>query len=607
MRFASSAMMRSLQVSTPKRSAGASHRTVPLGRLWGLLTAAMGAAVVLGACSADGGEQRTPVPVGAGPTDAANSPSVGGSPDGLPSDSQPSGSEAVPPGAPSADGTAPGPAVAPPSSGGPAAEGLRTVPIRNAPNKVLSRLTGEQFLNAAGALLGEAALVGVAELIPEQVPNGGFSNSGFAQAQPYDVILAYDTAATQLTRNVADWQAIHARFGGCGAYDCINDFIAAFGARAFRRPLSQAEIDGFAAIVAAAQDNALSYDAGVALVVRAMLQAPEFLYLFEDELLTDYQLASRLSFFIANGPPDDELYAAAQGGTLRDVGVLEAQLDRLLEAHGERLGRAFAYDFLGLRRAYQRAFNIEDAVVRELVASAEDTFADMLSRQAPVAELFTTQSFVVNETTAAFMGVAAEGGIATPSASYPLMGLVTHPAVLLAMSNAVEGSTVSRGQFLAHQLLCIPPTPPPDRAFSPEEAGELPPNPTQRDEAEARLQNSSCSPCHLQFEPYAFGLNKWGGNGSFMDDERLNDSGPITTTLGTLSFGGYDQFLPLMGQSEQYERCITDQLIRYGLRHTEYPEELVDGVLTASKAQAQPPTFAGLVRAIVLQQAFTVR
>ncbi len=468
---------------------------------------------------------------------------------------------------------------------------------------MISRLTRHQFINTAAALLGEAATTGVLELVPEPVPNGGFANSGFAQSQAYDVVLAYDTASRKLVDNVSDWGALHAQYGGCTQYECVSDFITTFGEAAFRRPVTDAEVSALMPIVDAATADGLSYERATGLLVRAMLQAPEFLYFFEDEVLTDYQLAARLSYFISDGPPDADLYAAAQSGQLR--GSLDVHVERLLDQFGERFGRAFAYDFLGLRKVYQRVVSVEDSVLDALVESARDSFASYVTSGAPVQALFTAESYVINDVTANFLGVTPAEQLQS-SADYQFMGLLTHPAVLIANSNAVEGSMVSRGQFIAHQLLCVPPTPPPAMAFNAEDVeGELPPDATQRDEAEARLADPNCAACHLQFEPYAFALNRWGGDGVFKDDPRLDDSGPVSTTLGEFQFDDYRSFLPLLAESEQYRRCITDQMVRYGLRHTEYDASLIDGVLvTAAESEL---TFRSLARAVVLQEVFATR
>lgn len=512
-------------------------------------------------------------------------------------------------------GSEPGdPAGEPPDN---SPDGLTTIEIDNNPKRALSRLTRAQFLSSVGVLLGSEAsradaLVGVAELVPDPIPNGGYGNSGFAQSQAYDVVLGFDSAARQVVKNITDFGAVHTRYGGCTEYACVDTFITQFLTAALRRPPTADESAALKPIVEAAQADGLSYDSAVGYLIRAILQSPEFLYLFEDEALTPYQLATRLSFFLTDAPPDAELTLAAADGSLATADVLTAHIDRLLEAKGEAFARAFAYDFLGLRRAYQRSVEIDPVVLDQLVASATDSFARFVRDDVEVGALFTTDEFVANAETAKFMSLEANAdSLLQTGAAYPFHGLLTHPAVLIAMSNAVEGSTVSRGQFIAHQLLCVPPTPAPSADLIAQELKDdlLPADPTQRDEAEARLRAPSCQGCHLQFEPYAFGLNKWGGDGSFKDDARLKDNGPITTTLGSFEFDGYADYLPLLANSEQYQRCISDHLLRYALRHTDYSAEVRTAVVTsATDAGAGAPlSFRNLVKAIALQPAFAKR
>jgi hypothetical protein len=403
--------------------------------------------------------------------------------------------------------------------------------------------------------------------------------------------------------------ALHQRYGGCTQFECIDTFAQSFMAAAFRREPTQAEVASIRPIVDAALADGASYDRTVGLVIRAVLQSPEFLYLFEDEVLTEPQLATRLSFFLTDAPPDAELTTAAAQGSLSSPAVYESQVDRLLAASTEAFAKAFAYDYLGLRRAYQRTVGLEASAIDPLVDSAMSSFAQFFADDADVGALFTTTRFVVNSDTAAFMNLSTPGPLVEPAPSYPFVGLLTHPAVLMAMSNAVEGSTVSRGQFIAHQLLCVPPTPPPSADLIAQELtdDQLPENPTQRDEAEARLRAPTCLGCHLQFEPYAFGLNKWGGDGQFKDDPRLNDSGPILTSLGHFAFDGYRDYLPQLANSEQFRRCITDHFLRYSLRHTDYPNQRVDEVLSTIGVEGSPLTFRNLVRAVALHPAFKAR
>lgn len=531
-----------------------------------------------------------PGSAGAVPGGAIGAPNHGVAPGAEPAGAAPAGPGATP---------APGGAV---GSGG---ADLRTVPIRHEPNRIVSRLTRRQYVNSAGVLLGIDATPFL-ELVPEIAPNAGYANSGVAQSQPYDLILGFDTAAAAMVNAVADWTPVLERYGNCLEASCVREFIAQFGQRAFRRPLDETELAAFEPILRAGADNQLEFIDTVQLLVRAFLQAPEFLYQFEDEALTDYQIASRLSFFVTDGPPDDALMADAAAGALLEAPNRAAHAERLLAAGGKRFAQAFAYDFLGLRKAYQRTFDVDHETVAGLVQSAQDTFASLLAADAPIGEVFTTRTFASNPIAASFFGVPNAAQTLSSEQANGFVGLLTHPATLMAMSNAVEGSMVSRGQFIAHQLLCIPPTPPPNMAFTAEDVGNLPPNPTPRQEGEARLAEASCVGCHVQFEPYAFALGKWGGDGKQFFSE-ANDSGPIVTSLGEFEFQGYADFLPLLAESDQFKQCMADHLLRYGLRHTAYEQELVATVLAAASTDGTALTFRNLIRAIVSQPAFIRR
>ncbi|MES1205591.1 MAG: DUF1592 domain-containing protein [Pseudomonadota bacterium] len=523
-------------------------------------------------------------------------------------------------GAPSgADGSVPDSgALSPPS---PQTETIGTVGISTSPNKAIARLTNSQFVHSAAVLVGGPAVAGIESMLPEQdIQEGLYRNTGFAQQQQFSVVQAYDGAASAIVARITDWPAFHRLWGGCTQQTCIKTFIRAFAEAAFRRPVTDEDVNAFQPIVDAGVANMLNYDDTVQLIVRATLQSPDFLYLFFDQSLTDFQLASRLSYFITDGPPDAELRTAAKGQLLRTPAGLNQQIDRLLGNDLTAFAQAFAYDYLVLRKATTRNVNqtdnstpVDPATVVQFMASAVDSFASLVDRDQPIGSILTTETFVVNDTTASWLAGAksAEKSAETmmgPTARYPFMGMLTHPATLIAISNAVFGSTVSRGQFIASQMLCVPPAPPPTAgAQSVDLSAKLPPNPTARDYGEARMGDPRCGGCHAQFESYSFALTKWGGDGLYKDDPRFNDAGPIKTGLGDITFDGYKTFLPKLAGSTQFQRCVTDHVVRYGLQHTEYPPELVPAVLAAAQGTNATITFRSLIRGLVRQPIFTTR
>jgi len=511
-----------------------------------------------------------------------------------------------------AAGAASGASVTPGVNGG-----LGTVEIVNAPAKAISRLTNAQFVHSAAALLGDAAVVGVDSLLPELFTLGGFKNSGFAQELPLNVVQGYSNAAAYIVAHVADWPAFYQRWAPCivgsqvmtpAQQACMTNFILSFGEAAFRRPTTMEDVLAFQPILDASTAAALTSDETVQLLVRAFLQFPETLYLFEDPVLNDFQLASRISYFLTDGMPDAQLYAAAKSGNLHNPGVIGAQVDRLLAMDMTPFARAFSYDYLELEQSSARNSSIDPATINALVSSATDTFAALINQNQPIASILTLDTYAANPPTATW--IAGQPSTATTvkaTTTYPFVGLLTHPATLIAMSTTLLGSTVSRGQFVAYQMLCLPATPPPPAgAQTTDLSASLPPNPTERDEAQARAADSRCKGCHAQFEDYSFAFNKWGGDGLFKTDPRLNDNGPITTTLGKISFNGYADFLPQIANSAQFQRCLADRLIRYGLQHTQYPPDLVQTILNES-TNAGALTFRSMIRALVLQTIFTTR
>ncbi len=157
-------------------------------------------------------------------------------------------------------------------------------------------------------------------------------------------------------------------------------------------------------------------------------------------------------------------------------------------------------------------------------------------------------------------------------------------------------------------MLCVPPTPPPPPGIQQTDLSALlPPNPTQRDEAEARMADSRCHGCHAQFEAYSFAFNKWGGDGLYKNDPRLKDNGPIMSGLGDITFTGMADFLPKLAGSTQFQRCVTDQLVRYGLQHTTYGQDVTLAVLADAYKLNPNVTFRSLMKALVRQKIFTTR
>lgn len=495
------------------------------------------------------------------------------------------------------------------SSVGTGSSEIATVPIEETNAKAMSRLTAGQFLHSAAALLGDAAIEGAAAKLTlrEAWTGPAFSNAGFNQATGKHDVQDFDDAATTIVERVADWPGFHARWGGCQQLTCIQTFLTSFLEAAFRRPVTDADLAAFQPILTASSTAALSYDETIKLVVRATLQSFEFLYLFENDALNDFQLASRVAYFIADGPPDAELYGAAKANQLHDPIVLSQQIDRLLAANVARFARAFGRDYFELNAALLRVGDLPTQ--RSLIDSALDSFAALLEQKQPVDAVMTTNALVVNQGTATWLGLPTAAPNISPTPQYPFLGLMTHPAVLMAISNEDKGSTISRGLAISEHFLCVAPPPNPPAGIQARQSEfNLPPDATARTKAEARLTSPTCVGCHSVFEPFSFALNHWDGSGHYDADPKLNDNGPIDTALGTIAFQDYRDFFEKLSRSDQFQNCVSEHLIRYGLRHTSFTADLRERVMAQAR-QASPAglTFQALIKALVMDPVFATR
>lgn len=495
------------------------------------------------------------------------------------------------------------------SSVGTGSSEIATVPIEETNAKAMSRLTAGQFLHSAAALLGDAAIEGAAAKLTlrEAWTGPAFSNAGFNQATGKHDVQDFDDAATTIVERVADWPGFHARWGGCQQLTCIQTFLTSFLEAAFRRPVTDADLAAFQPILTASSTAALSYDETIKLVVRATLQSFEFLYLFENDALNDFQLASRVAYFIADGPPDAELYGAAKANQLHDPIVLSQQIDRLLAANVARFARAFGRDYFELNAALLRVGDLPTQ--RSLIDSALDSFAALLEQKQPVDAVMTTNALVVNQGTATWLGLPTAAPNISPTPRYPFLGLMTHPAVLMAISNEDKGSTISRGLAISEHFLCVAPPPNPPAGIQARQSEfNLPPDATARTKAEARLTSPTCVGCHSVFEPFSFALNHWDGSGRYDADPKLNDNGPIDTALGTIAFQDYRDFFQKLSRSDQFQNCVSEHLIRYGLRHTSFTADLRERVMAQAR-QASPAglTFQALIKALVMDPVFATR
>ncbi|MDX2019733.1 MAG: DUF1592 domain-containing protein [Deltaproteobacteria bacterium] len=444
----------------------------------------------------------------------------------------------------------------------------------------LRRLTNDEYDATVKDMLGD-------ETRPARMFPGNVSTSfGFVGAGPADVTQtrAFAEAAEALAAKGLETLA---RLYPCQAgnaqaeTNCGRAFVEKAGKRLFRRPLTPVELADYGGLYEQARkDLSLGHVEAERLILSALLQSPQFLYLWQDGRreakeqvrLDDYTLASRLSYFLWGSAPDDELMKAADDAKLGDVQERERQARRMLkdERAKPRLA-AFIEEWLLVNRLFDTSKSPEiyptysadtakamAAETRALVANV------VVAGDGKLSTLLSTRKAWIDETTAGLYGVSA----GSAAQAIDLMegqraGILTRLAFLSA-SGATNGShPVKRGKVIFTRVLCrdvgVPPAEIPDVA---------PPRPgvTTRQRFAEHGANPGCRGCHEQLDPLGFAFEHYDGIGKRRD----TDNGQAVDASGTVQLDGIDhafangvELSRLLGESSEVKDCLVRQAFRF--------------------------------------------
>lgn len=364
--------------------------------------------------------------------------------------------------------------------------------------------------------------------------------------------------------------------------ECVRKIVAHFGERAWRRPLTSDEVDAKVALVEEALLQGGSVDDGIQQMVEHFLSSPHFLFRFEIDpdpfsseprALSDYELASRLSYFLWSSMPDEELFELARAGELGSAVVLAEQVQRMLaDSKAEALVENFAAQWLYLRGLAGHNPDAElfpdfDEALKE--AMFEETsrfFREFLSSDLPVGEMLTAEFTYVNERLATHYGLPApaDGFERLSLAGTGRRGLLTQGSLLTVTSHPDRTSPVKRGQWVLEQLLCsAPPPPPPGVEGLDGEDGPI--EGSIRERMEQHRTDPACSSCHEAMDPIGFSLEHFDGVGAWRDVDGIYE---IDTT-GQLPtgerFDGVTELAPILANDPRFTHCMTEKMLTYAL------------------------------------------
>ncbi|MGC6418018.1 MAG: DUF1592 domain-containing protein [Bradymonadia bacterium] len=376
-----------------------------------------------------------------------------------------------------------------------------------------------------------------------------------------------------------------------GDISCAHRFIADFGLKAYRRPLTADEIAAYRELYTLVVQQEC-FEQGIRWVVIAMLQSPHFLY--RSELgrrdgetfsLTPYEIASELSYLVWQTMPDDALFELAEDGSLLNPAVIAAQTQRLLgDERSHRMVENFVFRWLHLDQLMQvvRDSEIYAALYLELrEAMLEETnqfVSDLWQRNEPLRELFTAEHSYLNQDLSEFYGIpvgdapANESGFRRVSTTpQRTAGVLSHGSFLTTHAAPTSSSPIHRGVIVRERVLCNELEPPPDGLdITPP---EFDPSLSTRERFSAHTEDPVCEGCHRLIDPIGLGFENYDGIGRFRDTEAgepIDASGQIMRLSGAdTPFDGLAELGAALAEDDEVSACYTRQWLRFGIGETE--------------------------------------
>jgi mono/diheme cytochrome c family protein len=407
---------------------------------------------------------------------------------------------------------------------------------------------------------------------------------------------------------------------------CLRRDVSHLARRAYRRPVSAAELAPILRLAQDARNQGGSFEDAFSLALQAMLVSPDFLFRIEKDRpagptghpVSAYELASRLSYFLWASMPDDELLHAADAGTLRTPAGLSAQVRRMLkDEKAEALVESFGGQWLQFRALEwanpdRERFPAFDNQLRLAMQRETELFLGSIVREdRSVLDLIDAPYTFLNERLARHYGVA---GVRGPEFRKVYLataghrgGVLTQASVLTVSSYPNRTSPVLRGKWILENLLAAPPPDPP--AGTPRlDESKIASSGSLRQQMEAHRTGPTCAACHQRMDPLGFGLENYDAIGGWRTEDGkypIDASGKLPDGR---TFGGPAEMKTILkGDRDAFALAITEKLLTYALGRglERYDRRTVKAI--AESLAARGYRFSALVDAIVTSPAFQMR
>jgi hypothetical protein len=401
--------------------------------------------------------------------------------------------------------------------------------------------------------------------------------------------------------------------------DCARQIVTNLARRAWRRPVAPDEVDKLAGFIKLAQSNGDTFDQGVRLMLQAVLVSPDFLFRIERDpnpddpakqhKINDYELASRLSYFLWSSMPDEALFAAAVDGTLHTPAVLNAQVTRMLhDSKAIALVDNFAGQWLQFRnldslKPDPDKFPEFDNELR--AAMKQETrlfFKNVIDQDLSLLEFLNAKYTFANERLAKFYGIEGVTGKEFRKVDLtgtPRGGVLTQASVLTVSSYPNRTSVVIRGKWVLENLLNAPPPPPPPDVPGLDES-KLGVTASLRQQMEIHRANPICASCHTKMDPLGFGLENFNAIGKYRTNDGAFPIDPAGTLPDGRAFKSATELEELVAARPQaFAECVTEKMLTYALGRglERYDRPIVHQIVT--RLSASDYRFSRLIQEVV--------
>jgi len=522
------------------------------------------------------------------------------------------------------------------NGGGNAGGGTNSVPRGTDPGSVaIRRMNATEYNNTVADLFG-TALKPANNFTFQDRFGYGFDNNANALEIDNIQVENYTAAAETLAAEVLANPTIKAKILTCAPVSgdaCIKTILGNFMRRAFRRPVTDAEIASFAGLVKVATAAGDTADIGIRLAIEAVLSSPNFLYRIEYDPdpaskdahpVSSYEMASRLSYFFWSTMPDEELFAAAEKDELQTTKSIKAQAERMLNhPKADMFIDTFGALWTPLRTFVDHEVDTKiftkftDPIRKAMVDETRSMLRDLFKGDIGFQQFILADYTYANDQLAEHYGLANKPGSTTlkrvPIEGTNRTGMLTHGSFLAATSQPALTSVVKRGRYIFEKMLCgqVGDPPPDVDATLPATAGK-----TVRENFEIHEESPRCAGCHRLLDPPGFVLEQYDAVGQFRLMDRNLPIDPVVefeTDDGPITWNNAGDLSKYVSTSTGYAECVTAAVYAFALGRGPFPSEgggdMDLGVLADLRNDLNDTEwkFPAMVNAIISSDPFRMR